>query len=218
VKQFFLTLPRNFLGCFRGRFILWHLIAIALTIVCVLSGFDWWYFCAMRGLVALHWWQPALPAGMFMPVLLPLSLILTGFILVRPKVSLIGWAIGQAAFIGWFVSSAYKFFTGRIHPAHTVGEDISRIFRFGFYRGGVFWGWPSSHTTVAFAMAAAIFTLFPKQRWAGWIAFAYAFYVGISVSMTIHWFSDFIAGAILGSVVGVVVGRSFNFIPPKPGF
>jgi membrane-associated phospholipid phosphatase len=27
--------------------------------------------------------------------------------------------------------------------------------------------------------------------------------------MTIHWFSDFVAGAIFGSVIGVVVGKSF---------
>jgi membrane-associated phospholipid phosphatase len=122
---------------------------------------------------------------------------------------LTGWAIGQAALLGYLVSIAYKTFTGRVHPAHNVGEDISHVFRFGFLRGGVFWGWPSSHTTVAFAMALAVFTLFPKQRWLGIVAILYAFYVGIAVSMTIHWFSDFVAGAIIGSVVGFVVGKSF---------
>jgi hypothetical protein len=54
-----------------------------------------------------------------------------------------------------------------------------------------------------------IFMLFPKQRWVGYVAMAYAFYVGIGVSMTIHWFSDFSAGAIIGSVIGVVVGKCF---------
>jgi membrane-associated phospholipid phosphatase len=58
-------------------------------------------------------------------------------------------------------------------------------------------------------MAVTVFTLFPKQRWLGRAAIAYALYVGIGVSMTIHWFSDFVAGAIFGSVVGVVVGKSF---------
>ncbi len=28
--------------------------------------------------------------------------------------------------------------------------------------------------------------------------------------MTIHWFSDFMAGAIVGSVIGTVVGKSFE--------
>jgi membrane-associated phospholipid phosphatase len=41
------------------------------------------------------------------------------------------------------------------------------------------------------------------------VAITYSLYVGIGVSMTIHWFSDFIAGAIIGTVVGVVVGKSF---------
>ena len=77
-------------------------------------------------------------------------------------------------------------------------------------RGGVFWGWPSSHTTIAFAMAVTLFTLCPKQRWLGFVAILYAFYVGIGVSMTIHWFSDFVAGAIIGSVIGAVVGKSFG--------
>jgi membrane-associated phospholipid phosphatase len=27
--------------------------------------------------------------------------------------------------------------------------------------------------------------------------------------MTIHWFSDFVAGAILGAIIGVVVGKRF---------
>ena len=27
--------------------------------------------------------------------------------------------------------------------------------------------------------------------------------------MTIHWLSDFVAGAIIGSIIGIVVGKSF---------
>ncbi|MCX6925306.1 MAG: phosphatase PAP2 family protein, partial [Verrucomicrobia bacterium] len=103
----------------------------------------------------------------------------------------------------------YKALTGRLHPARVLGPDISHMFRFGFLRGGVFWGWPSSHTTIAFAMAATVFTLFPKQRWLGCVAIAYALYIGVGVSTTIHWFSDFAAGAIIGTVIGTVVGRSF---------
>jgi hypothetical protein len=59
-------------------------------------------------------------------------------------------------------------------------------------------------------MAVTIFTLSSKQRWLGYAAIAYALYIGVGVSMTIHWFSDFAAGAILGSVIGAVVGKSFQ--------
>jgi hypothetical protein len=58
-------------------------------------------------------------------------------------------------------------------------------------------------------MAVAVFLLLPKQRWVGIVAIAYALYVGVGVSMTIHWFSDFVAGAIVGAVTGATVGRSF---------
>ena len=58
-------------------------------------------------------------------------------------------------------------------------------------------------------MVVTILMLFPKQRWVGYVAMAYAFYGGIGVSVTIHWFSDFAAGAIIGTVIGVVVGKCF---------
>jgi membrane-associated phospholipid phosphatase len=34
--------------------------------------------------------------------------------------------------------------------------------------------------------------------------------VGMGVSIRIHWFSEFLAGAIIGSVIGAVVGKSFH--------
>ena len=96
MKQFLATLLRNLIGCFQGWIIVWHLVAILLTVILVLSGFDWRYYLATR-------------------------------------------------------DSALR----------------------------------------------------------AWVAILYAFYVGIGVSMTIHWFSDFAAGAIIGSVIGAVVGKCF---------
>ncbi|HXB59002.1 MAG TPA: phosphatase PAP2 family protein, partial [Candidatus Acidoferrales bacterium] len=85
----------------------------------------------------------------------------------------------------------------------------SHIFRFGFMRGGIFWGWPSSHTTTAFAMAFTLFTLFHRKKLLQVVVITYAFYIGVGVSMTIHWFSDFVAGAIIGMVIGITVGKSY---------
>ncbi len=222
MKQFFATLPRNIIGCFKGRLVFWHLLAILLTVILVMSGFDWFYFQSTRDPRLWPWMFPAAPIGGLVPIVLPLALIVSGYIVSNARVALTGWAIGQAEFIGSLISSLYKAFTGRIHPAlHETGADISRNFQFGFLRGGVFWGWPSSHTTIAFAMAATVFMLFPKQRWLGWLAIGYAGYIGLGISMTIHWFTDFVAGAIIGMVIGLVVGRSFspgqiNPTPPQP--
>jgi hypothetical protein len=52
--------------------------------------------------------------------------------------------------------------------------------------------------------------LYPKSKVIVFGALVYAFYVGFAVSVTIHWFSEFAAGAIIGSVIGMTVGRSFR--------
>jgi membrane-associated phospholipid phosphatase len=190
--------------------ILWHLIAIMLTYVLVRSGSDWFYFSSTRDPVLWHLMIPAAAIGGLVPLILPLTLIISGFVARGARTVSTGWAIGQAALMGLLISSTYKAVTGRVNPARTMGDNNSTEFHFGWMHGGVFWGWPSSHTTIAFAMAVTVFTLFPKHRWLGVMALAYAFYIGIGVSMTIHWFSDFAAGAIIGSIIGVVVGKSFS--------
>jgi len=209
MKQFFWTLPRNIVDSFKGRMLLWHLVAIILTLILVTSGFDGQWFVRTRNPALLYWMFPAVVIGFELPILLPLILLALGAVGRSARAMLAGWAVGQAEVIGGLTAAAYKAITGRVHPLDGGGADMSHIFRFGFLRGGVFWGWPSSHTTIAFAMAVTLFTLFPTRRWLGYVGVAYAFYIGLGVSMTIHWFSDFTAGAIFGSVIGTVVGRSF---------
>ena len=213
MKQFFSILPRNIIDCFSGRRILWHVAAILLTCFLVTCGFDWRFFTVTRDPLLRSLMFPAVHIGGLLPIVLPITLITLGNVLRDERSRLVGWAIGQAELIGALVAASYKAITGRAHPTHSIGADLSHIFRFGILRGGVFWGWPSSHTTIAFAMAFTVFTLLPKQRWLGYVAVAYACYVGIGVSMTIHWFSDFIAGAIFGTLIGIVVGNSFSFGP-----
>jgi membrane-associated phospholipid phosphatase len=210
MKLFFSILPRNIIECFKGRMLIWHLAAIILTLALVASGLDWQYFLWTRSPILRSWLFPAVPIGGLLPIVLPLALLVVGGVARSARTRLIGWAITQAEVIGGIIAAGYKAITGRAHPAHGVGADLSQVFRFGLLRGGVFWGWPSSHTTVAFAMAVTVFRLFPRQKWLGYLAITYAFYIGLGVSMTIHWLSDFIAGALIGTVVGVVVGTSFS--------
>ncbi len=174
MKQFLVTLPRNLIGCFKGRNIIWHVVAIVFTAILVRSGFDWRYFLATHNPTLRSWMWPAVVIGMLLPLYLPLLVLPVGFITRNAKVILTGFAIGQAELIGALIVVAYKAFTGRVHPPHDVGTDISHVFQFGFLRGGVFWGWPSSHTTIAFAMAVTVATLWPKQRWLGSVAILYS--------------------------------------------
>jgi len=210
MKLFLSTLPRNTIGCFKSRMLVWHLSAILLTLALVVSGFDWQYFLWTRSPILRSWLWPAVPIGGLLPIALPLILLVVGIAGRSPPTRLIARAVIQAEVIGGIVAAGYKAITGRAHPMHGVGTDLTHDFKFGLLRGGVFWGWPSSHTTIAFAMAVTIFRLFPKQKWLGYSAISYALYIGLGVSVTIHWFSDFVAGALIGTAVGIVVGAGFS--------
>ena len=122
------------------------------------------------------------------------------------------YAVAQAAIISLIVSSLYKAFTGRLPPEmfdELSVTDISNGFQFGFMRGGIFNGWPSGHTTTAFAMAVCLMILYPEKKRIGYLALAYALYVGFGISTNIHWLSDFIAGILVGIAIGLTVGKSF---------
>jgi membrane-associated phospholipid phosphatase len=213
-------LPRNVITIFSGRNLCWHALAIVLTAVIVMSGGDWAYYLSTRDELFLRFARPAILLGTILPVLGTLAVLMVGEIGRNRRLITTAWALGQAALLGYFISCGYKAFTGRIPPpfrgfrmsAGNYGSlvDSSHGFQFGFLKGGVFWGWPSSHTTVAFAMAACLIALYPKNKILVPLAALYALYVGFAVSVTIHWLSEFVAGAIIGSVVGMVVGRSFN--------
>jgi len=206
-------LPRNVIIIFSGRNLLWHALAIFLTAVIVMSGFDWSYYLSTRGEIFLRLALPALRLGMFVPVLGSLVILVAGVAARNRRVITTAWALGQAALLAYLVTSCYKALTGRRPPPFhgpAAPIDASHGFQFGFLKGGIFWGWPSGHTTVAFSMSVCLITLYPKNKMLVFLALLYAFYIGLGVSVTIHWLSEFVAGAIIGSVIGRVVGKSFR--------
>ena len=217
----FHRLPRNVLAIFSGLNLAWHVLAIVLTIIILESGFDWTWYLWTRGETFLWLARPAIILGGLLPILGIPALLLAGWVTRSRTFRLGGWALGQAALLGWLVSSGYKAFTGRIPPPFTMrfhGDQLSHAplvdtshgFQLGFLRGGIFWGWPSGHTTVAFAMTACLIALCSRHNLWRYLLLLYPLYVGLSVSVTIHWFSEFVAGIIIGSLIGTVVGNSFK--------
>lgn len=219
MHDFLEQLLKNLVKVFAGRNFFWHLLAIVLTYAIVIGGFDWIFFTRVADSAAPAYFFPALMLGTFLPVLVPVSFFLIWVFGKNRRALMLGMAEAQAVILGVVVSSGYKAFTGRLQPPshfQSGSLDVSRLidnshsFQFGFLRHGIFWGWPSSHTTLAFAMAAAAWYLFPKNRIARTIVLAYAFYVGLGVAVTsIHWFSEAVAGAVIGTVIGAVVGKSY---------
>lgn len=210
MKHFFSTLLKNIADSFRGENIWWHLVAIALTAIIVITGLDWYYFTITRSPLFNTLFFPAVIVGAFVPMIGLFILLFIGWIIKNAKTKMLAWALGQAAVIGWLISSFYKALTGRIPPPQTIAVDISNQFNFGFFREGIFWGWPSSHTAVAFAMAFALITIYPKNKIVKFLSIIYALYIGIGISFNIHWFSEFVAGVIIGAIIGIVVGKSFS--------
>jgi len=186
-------------------------VAVAETYILVVTGLDWNYFLVTRGPLVQHILFPAAILGAVVPVLLPIVLYVK-------RQRLQAGAIVLASVTGWVASSTLKAFTGRAHPdflATAQQLQNSADFKFGFFRGGIFWGWPSSHTTVAFAMAVTFICLYPKKPWLKYLALTYAVYIGLGVSTNIHWLSDVFAGTLLGTLIGLTLGRYFSKLLTK---
>jgi hypothetical protein len=196
------------------KHLVWHLIAIALTYAIVTSGVDWWVVSAVRysGLREFARLGNAGFVGFFMPLALPLICLAIGWM--RRTWSLVktGWLIAQAEILGLLLSFTYKALTGRPGPVHFSGTpdmvtDTSHVFHFGFLKGGVFWGWPSSHITVTIAAVVLLMILYRHNALVKYLALAYGIYMFIGVSLTFHWLSDGVAAVIFGSIVGSAVAN-----------
>jgi hypothetical protein len=168
-KPFFYRVLQNFANSFRGYNLLWHAAAIFLTFILVVSGFDKFFYENTRSELLFLILIPSAVLGFIVPIFTPIILLIIGKVRKNEKVLNLAFALTQSAALGWTISSLYKSLTGRAHPNISnfladVGSDITREFQFGFWEAGIFWGWPSSHTAVAFAIASTLVTLYPKMR------------------------------------------------------
>jgi undecaprenyl-diphosphatase len=110
-----------------------------------------------------------------------------------------------------------KIIFGRARPYRWLAGDTSG---FGFFRyGAKFASFPSGHTTTSFAAAMAFGALAPRWRR---LFLAAALAVGLSrIVLNMHYLSDVIAGAALGSLVAVKTLtrlRGLGWISLKPSW
>jgi len=157
-------LPKNVVTIFSGRNLLYHALAIVLTVVIVMTGLDWAYYVSTRGAIFAQLAVPAIQIGSLLPILGTSAVLIVGEFRKDRRATTTACALGQAGILGYLISISHKAFTGRIPPPfrgfRMSGQninslvDISHGFQFGFLKGGVFWGWPSSHTTVCLTVSA----------------------------------------------------------------
>lgn len=214
LRGLFFEFPWNIALSFWKYNLVLHIIAIALTYFIVTGGMDWSYFNSSTDRPTIQFFLfPAVVLGGIIPIVLPITMYIIGRKRKNPRTINTAFALGQAVIVANIIVSVYKAITGRVPPPEVFDKgpftDVSQEFRFGFLNGGIFNGWPSGHTTTAFAMALVLIKLYPENKRIRYLGLTYAIYIGLGISTNIHWLSDFIAGIFVGIGVGLTVGGSF---------
>lgn len=212
----FYHIDDHFINSFTDNHGLLHLAAIAGSYGMVATGFDW----EVHELARKNQWIPrtgftSVRVGGLVPMIIPAGLFLYGELNDDNDVVVSSLALGQSIILSYLIVSGFKAITGRKGPdirgeENNPVEDYSKNFKFGFFERGVFDGWPSGHTTTAFAMAFTMVELFPENTTLSTISVIYASLIGLGISVNIHWFSDFFAGALMGYTIGKSVGSGFR--------
>ena len=213
----FNNIGHNLLYSFAHNYGLNYAVGTFATYGMIESGVDWkWNKYADENNWLHYAGRSAGITGFILPVAAPLALYFGSD---NRETQITGLALGQSALLAFSISSSIKAITGRHQPA--IGDDdrpkddFSDDFKFGFFRRGVFHGWPSSHTAVAFATASTLVELYPGNTAVAIGAYTYATFIGAGMSVLAHWGSDIIAGALMGVAIGKTVGKNFYALKNK---
>ena len=161
---------------------------------------------------------PAVSMGTLTPILVGGGLLGYGYLGDSDREVAAGWAAVQATVISFAYVNLLKAITGRPPPPEDDptldAREESERWRFGFLRGGVFWGWPSGHTIVTMALMTSMATFYDDKWWVGALAYGWAAYTAYAVISfdegTMHWASDMVAGVLMGYAIGSTVGNSYQ--------
>jgi len=186
------------------KFVFFVLFAFVSTPLLIFSGADWAWAKWSEQLMFLQYL--AIPS-VFIGILAPLVLLVWYAAKPAHRAALV--QVGKAFGWAFLLSTVLKSMTNRMarEPFEVLGAlDFSTYFRFGFLQGANWWeslieGYPSGHTLTAFAMVFALLPFLPPLRWKR-LAIGYALYMGLGVSLTVHWLSDVVTGAFLGMAIG----------------
>lgn len=212
MKEFFREYIEHVRALFSWRSLVLAGVAVVSTAYLVYSGEDWRYLATVEHGVPMSLLFIADSIGFLLPLLLPLTLYIIARVRKSDALHFYARAVAQCVVLGFTLSTFIKIFTGRTSPPHPydgVGRafvDNSHDFHFGFLREQVIGGWPSSHATIACALATLLILTLPPRWYTRLLIPALATFVSIGVTFGFHWLSESIAGACLGAAIGATVG------------
>jgi len=214
----FCNLGNNILNSFKGDNLYLHLAGFASTFLIVSSNTDYY----VENFFNKHeeygnFARPVIRMGMYFPIVVGGSLYAYGKLGHDNQAVGASFAVLQSSLIAFLYNSLLKAVTGRPHPDwrnNTDMESLSKKFRFGFMRGGIFWGWPSGHTSSTMAVVSALTNFYPDKTWLKIAGYSYVAYIIFAVSSLnrggMHWFSDAIAAAFMSYAIGSTVGKYYR--------
>ncbi len=212
------NIGNNVLNSFKGNNLYLHLAGIASTVLIVTTNTDYhvhkfFYDKPEYGDAAM----PIIRAGMFIPFVTGGSLYAYGKLGKDDRAVAASFAVLQSSLVAFLYNSLLKAVTGRPNPDwqhHTDMKELSKTFRFGFMRGGIYWGWPSGHTSSAMAVVSALTSFYSEKTWlkiAGYSVVAYMMYGVSSLHRGgMHWFSDAVAAAFMSYAIGSTIGKYYR--------
>ncbi len=208
---------------FLGYNSLFHIAGIAATYGIIKTDIDRRvhnHFVSNKDRYAVF--EPALFIGYIAPVVVGGALFAKGWASDDMTTYRAGCAVLQSMIIAVSYSTLLKVFTGRPNPdayEYSKETDRSREFNWGFMRNGVHYGWPSGHMITTTAIISTLMSYYesPFVGIAGLIVWGYMA-VGITSheGNTAHWFSDVVAGSLMGYAIGRTVGKDFRMAGSVP--
>ncbi|HEV7620646.1 MAG TPA: phosphatase PAP2 family protein [Flavisolibacter sp.] len=141
---------------------------------------------------------------------------LYGYIFKSEKVKTTTYLATQSYLVAGAMQFVLKYLSGEQRPNYNDPNHGSPapIFHgpaFSFKQGGSTTGFPSGHTTAAFAAATVFAEEYRDQTLIPVIAYSAATLIGLSrITENAHWATDVFAGAALGYVTGLQVVRNYH--------
>ncbi|MGE5352586.1 MAG: phosphatase PAP2 family protein, partial [Acidobacteriota bacterium] len=212
------NIGNNFLNAFSGYNGLLQLAGIASTYVLIHTNVDYHVTTyAMDHTSDANYALPGVVLGSTLPITTGGVLYFLGKHNNDKKMVAASFAVLQAGLLTVAYISVLKGITARAHPDPNSTADrkeISRQFNFGFFRGGIYHGWPSGHVGGAMAVASALSNFYPEKTWLKYLTYGWVAYTMASVSIfhkgTMHWFSDAIAASLMTYTIGASVGKYYR--------
>jgi hypothetical protein len=194
-----------------------HLIGAALTPLIITTGLDATVHDNFDDEPRQGLYRPGEVLGYMAPFLLAGPLYFHGKFSEDHESLRASYAVIQTTIISLTYISILKGLTGRPPPNNNKPENIrdqSEEFNFGIFERGIVWGWPSGHMATTMALASTLTHYYPESNWIKGAAYGTAAYMFLVVSANdrgqMHWFSDGVAGALMGYAIGTAVGSNFR--------